>query len=500
MARSDKSVATDLISNVSKVADTLVTMLVKGQSPAAQTLRWKLGKTRTMDLKMSLALLSLELKNDTTRSHVVSGSGVMNLTFMEVGTRLEDVLNGAYIETFLDAHRVVNDRGSYLLLRKLASVLDTATADFAAELSINTDVSKLSSLIIVLQTFMSLVNDDIPDDHHQAHEDSMLAGKPPPLDVRVAAFEGPESIRVMAQYLHDALHSYWPCQVADHQHDGALGECLQAYMSLNPGWILPGGHMEDFFVILQGENMQQQCRVRFMKRDTNFQSDTLICEIPFEDTQEGCLPFLFNAERQLWDEDDELLLRNQLLSVNVDACADYELVPLRTLLKASKPTFEAKRIIEVILARSLLILIKGSWMGLQHCLSLDNIYVFCQVQNVHPQSVAPCFTEVFVSNLFGPHTQSSTNPKPIGRFSHPFPAIQAFGILLADIERGSVSGTDFDDEEKKGRKTVIAQAREALTDIADRLGSGSGVYQAIDFCLDRKSFGRYAGPGRDTAA
>lgn len=268
MAPSAESAATDLISNVSVVADTIVTMLVKDQKPAAQTLRSKLGKTCTMNLKMSLALLSPELKNDTTRNHVVAGSGEMNLTFMEVATRLEDVLDSAYIEPFSDIRRLVDDRGSYPLLRKLASVLDTAPADFAAELSISTDVSKLSSLIIVLKAFITVVNDDMPDDHHQAHEDSMLAGKPPPLDVRVAAFEGPESIRVMAQCLHDTLQSYWPCQIADHQHDGALGECYQAYMGLNPGWILPGGHIEDFSVILQGKNMQQQCRVRFMNRET----------------------------------------------------------------------------------------------------------------------------------------------------------------------------------------------------------------------------------------
>ncbi len=70
--------------------------------------------------------------------------------------------------------------------------------------------------------------------------------------------------------------------------------------------------------------------------------------------------------------------------------AKYGLLTLSQLLQAIEPTYAAKRVVDTVLARSVLLLLNGPWI--ERSLSLDDILVFCKMENDEPR---PIFDKVF---------------------------------------------------------------------------------------------------------
>lgn len=103
---------------------------------------------------------------------------------------------------------------------------------------------------------------------------------------------------------------------------------------------------------------------------------------------------------------------------------------LSVLLTKVKPTHTAKRVMAVTLARCILHLFEGPW--LQDCMSVNDIYVYCRIENDQPH---PIFDKVFVATRFGKsRNKGGTTPRTYK--IHPFPSILALGIILIELELG----------------------------------------------------------------
>jgi nucleoside phosphorylase len=164
----------------------------------------------------------------------------------------------------------------------------------------------------------------------------------------------------------------------------------------------------------------------------------------------------------------------------------YVEMSLSELLTTVKPTYTAKRVMGVTLARCILHLFEGPW--LQGCMSIDDIYVYCRIENDQPH---PIFDKVFVATRFG--KPGNEGGATTGTYKiHPFPTILALGIILIELELGE----DLSDikkhsmfTSKKGQPFYLA--RYLLKEFQKHFTLDSGLIRAVKFCIDRASFSRF---------
>ncbi|CRG86142.1 hypothetical protein PISL3812_03145 [Talaromyces islandicus] len=318
----------------------------------------------------------------------------------------------------------------------------------------------------------------------------------PSIPIHETAFHGETSVRSLSRALYDVLHSNWPCHSEGHDHDGKLGGCFEAKFFLDPQWSSKNPASDGFFVVLTGPDLFQECRIYlvhdgkvchdsihrgdcFGPISTNIESHSIVCLIAYEDSRSVCL--------HLAVDDQNLLLDQQKLAQPLEVFMpedDYVEHDLGQLLEHIRPTYAAKRVMGVILARAILHLFEGPWVS--RSMSIGDIFVYCKMQNDQPY---PLFDKVFVSTKFG----GENLPKDSAYNVHPFPTILALGIVLTEIELGE----DLADLYKNPafdslRRRPFDLAKRLLKECELRLHLESGLIRAVKSCTDRTSLASFA--------
>jgi hypothetical protein len=139
------------------------------------------------------------------------------------------------------------------------------------------------------------------------------------------------------------------------------------------------------------------------------EESSLVCQVDYEETRLICLRLAKDGHNRLWPqplgEPPEILQPDET----------YTEQSLGQLLNIVKPTYAAKRVLGVILARSFLHLLGGPWILRSFC--IDDISVFCRLDRDRPY---PIFDKVFLSTNSGQPSDSASRPRNV--FSvHPFP-------------------------------------------------------------------------------
>lgn len=260
---------------ISAVAEAIVGVLRWGDSDAAVSLRAALGTQQTRVLGRHLTTLYYELKSPIARRQLMSEKRVVT-QLSQLCRDIESILEESYIDEFScrqQASQAFVGQTAYMypLLNRIAAVLQAGHPTFAVELAIQSPRSKsLLYLISALEKYNDSVDEVVEDDVDQAIEDSQAGEQPPALNLRHDTLR----IKSMANNLHKTLHTHWPCPVPEHQdaadvdNDFALGRCIQAYVELDSRWILPSGSMDDFFVILKGDGIDQLCELHYVAGGT----------------------------------------------------------------------------------------------------------------------------------------------------------------------------------------------------------------------------------------
>jgi nucleoside phosphorylase len=213
-------------------------------------------------------------------------------------------------------------------------------------------------------------------------------------------------------------------------------------------------------------------------------TNTLVCLVDHEDSRAVCLHLATDEKNQLWDQ----RLGQPLETLQPDE--QYVEKSLGKLLEVVKPTYAAKRVLGVILVRSILHLLEGPWVSRSLC--IDDISLFCKIQNDQPY---PFFDKVFLSTAFKENdTQCRSQAGRRGAYSvHPFPTILALGIVLTEIELGDeLPGIYSQLSFAKLRNRPFDLAKNLLRECELRLHLESGLLRAVKFCIDRTSFLRFA--------
>ncbi|RDW64445.1 5'-methylthioadenosine/S-adenosylhomocysteine nucleosidase family protein [Aspergillus mulundensis] len=159
---------------------------------------------------------------------------------------------------------------------------------------------------------------------------------------------------------------------------------------------------------------------------------------------------------------------------------------LGTLLATVKPTYAAKRVLGVILTRSVLHLLDGPWI--LQSFAIDDISLFCRLENERPY---PLFNRLMVSTKFETGPPSPTRKR--SEYSvHPFPTILALAIVLMEVEPG-------DDLAELYAQPRYATLRRRQFELARHLLRGcqmrfheSGLLRAVRFCIDWNAFLQFA--------
>ncbi|KAK9860158.1 hypothetical protein MYU51_010489 [Penicillium brevicompactum] len=300
--------------------------------------------------------------------------------------------------------------------------------------------------------------------------------KPPAVE---AIFPREESVRKLSASLHNSLHTNWPCQLEHHDHNGRLGLSLEAKFFLDPQWSASKQPHESLFMLLTGPEILQECRV--CVSDYGNEQGSPACLIMHDDQSRSvCLYLTTDGENRLRDR--ERLARPLEVILEGEIYIEMSLTKLQSLIK---PTYAAKRVMGVTLARCILHLFEGPWLS--ECMSIDDIYVFCKVQNEQPY---PQFDKVFIATKFGPNDDPGTQSR--GYKIHPFPTILALGIILLEIELGE-DILDIKSDPSFFAKTQkpFYVAQHLLKEYQKRFNLDSGLVSAVTFCIDRASFAQF---------
>lgn len=118
----------------------------------------------------------------------------------------------------------------------------------------------------VIQDLTKLVNylvDDLDSGHSPEDEEDMDEKATPSPLISKAAICGDTSIRNLSQTLYHTLHENWPCRLEGHEHGGKLGHCVEAKFCLDPQWMARDSDLshDSFFVLLAGSDVIQECRI-----------------------------------------------------------------------------------------------------------------------------------------------------------------------------------------------------------------------------------------------
>ncbi|KAJ5733769.1 hypothetical protein N7493_002555 [Penicillium malachiteum] len=362
------------------------------------------------------------------------------------------------------------------LFRDLVQSCNVQNIELEELLNGDTHVKELNSRV---QRWNSLV-DKIYDstDLKDLELDEAEVPKPPMMQ---NVFDREDSVHHLSQALYDVLHKNWPCDSQNHNHNGRLGLCMEAKFCLDPQWT--GSHQsnDNFLMLLTGPNIMQECRV-CVNRSSSDDNAAPACLIDHDDQSRSvCLYLAMDGDNQLWNNQRsarpvEIMMAGEL----------YVEMSLSKLLTIVKPTYSAKRVMGVTLARSILHLFEGPW--LDGCMSIDDIYVYCKIENNQPY---PVFDKVFVATRF--ENQSKKDLTSSGKYKiHPFPTILALGIILIELELGEElpdikSNPVF--ESKRGQPFYLA--RYLLKEFQRHFTLDSGLIRAVKFCIDRASFSRF---------
>jgi hypothetical protein len=199
-----------------------------------------------------------------------------------------------------------------------------------------------------------------------------------------------------------------------------------------------------------------------------------VCLLRYEESREWCLFLVPDDSEELWPIErfvESILLRrtpNQ----------PYKLLTLRELLTAFD-LYELRRTVQLILARSVLLLFQGLWIGATsgRRLTLDELFLYCAMDG---DIAYPSFDHVYMSTSFLPADGTSiTGPSCL---SHPFVDLLRLSILIGEIEQQSGSQGQMRDE---------PYAKQLRDKCAERYGRTTGAFVAMNFCIERKSFTRH---------
>lgn len=252
----------DHVEAVSTVAHAFAQLLISPSSSRVESLCHSLTPAELRKLKRYLAQIWLE--KDTFLPLLSLSTGLARC-HDRIAQALEQMLEERYTGSLTDDIQHETSMASLQTskLWKFAYVLGKPPMGFRAEVAIREDAGKvLPELLSLLRTWNNLVEDLVPDDPDAAEvDDNAKSRKHPKPQIEMTAFQGSVSIRTGAENLHQTLHRYWPCQLDGHDHDGTLGECMEAELQLEPQWITHGNRENSFFLILKGSEISQECKV-----------------------------------------------------------------------------------------------------------------------------------------------------------------------------------------------------------------------------------------------
>lgn len=476
------TLALELPTAISSASHAIATALCSREDEKVKRRCQGLKQSELKALKRTLAQISCEIELLRSSQAEVA----LYLHVHKIADSLDEVLESEYCLSRSGDISPVFSPGlaRYQTLATFAAILAHRPADFEVIEAIRVGVAdKLSRLSYLLKEFCDVLDDADPDDLEASHihESTSQRNFPSP---RIAIGAFPD-VRSLAENLHDILHKYWPCHQTHHDHSGTLGQCDRANMQLDPQWIIRGSEERRFFMILTGADITQECRIHLSETLAGGGGDDLLCLLRHDECKECCLFLMADTSGQLWENANTVLDLQLHIQSDPRKPAEYKLLSLRQLLQALEPSYAAKRVIGMILARSLLVLLNGPWVG--NSLSMDDVFVFCQFEHGEPR---PFFDKVFISTRFG----KSINTPPVRRprNAHPFPAIQALGILIAEVEladdlEGIYRDVSPKDKVQKPGQIAMMLCREAQK----RLPGGAGVLRAIRFCQERSSLEKY---------
>ncbi|KAF3928375.1 hypothetical protein ABW21_db0206353 [Orbilia brochopaga] len=442
-----------------------VASAIRSQDQKAKLRRGNLSWEALTDLEMHLCQIHLHAKSLRSRQNEFAEC------LEQISIILDGMLDGNYIQRYLnDSPAIATSLNSLQYTRPsclLAALISEPPPKFDAVEAIHIDVSSgLSNLLPLLRKVFGMPH---------AGELARLC-----------------KARELAEGLHRILHQHWPCQLHlnVNDHDGKLGACTRASLQLDPRWISGGVKDDTFFVILTGTLIKQECKIRVhlserIIRDTDGEP---VCFLPYDECKECCLSLVSDTSHKLWEDPDAYLDLQLHVRSDLRFPAKYELLTLRKLLQCLEPTYSAKRVVSMILSRALLVLLNGEWVGA--ALSMDDIYVFCKLEDHGPR---PFFDKVFLSTHFGPAIHKPALRRVRNQHNrHPFPAIQALGILVAEIELGNRLDSIYRNIPPKARVQSPDKVAEILfEECRKRLRLDSGVLHTIEFCIEKNSLKKF---------
>ncbi|PWY85556.1 purine and uridine phosphorylase [Aspergillus eucalypticola CBS 122712] len=471
------------------------------------------------ELKVSLAIMALEIHNTDIRMALFERPKLQRAF-----ENLAKALDGAFRKDFVKAkyQHLKAEETQPLSLSKWWPWLFTSWADSSKESMQNWTQTPYSYLGMVCELFQSSlprelrVRELLVDDYRVIRdltrlvnelveqldrgqfldddEDFTEKAQPNP-PISEAAIRGGTSVRYLSQNLYHTLHENWPCQLEGHEHGGKLGHCVEAKFCLDPQWSSrdPDPSRGSFFILLAGSDIIQECRIHWLPTNIVNNENTPACLVDHEASKDVCLQLTKDDNNRLWGL--ELGQPLEVLQLE-EECAERSLESLRKLLEIVKPTYAAKRVLGLVLTRSLLHLLEGPWVN--SYLSIDDIFVFCKVQNGYP---CPLFDRVFLSTAFKA-IDSESSPQASRRppYSiHPFPTILALGIALAEMELGDELVDIYGQPSFAGLRNKPSRLAKKLWEECERrFHLGTGLMRAVKFCTDQTSFLRFADMGKET--
>lgn len=224
----------------------------------------------------------------------------------------------------------------------------------------------------------------------------------------------------------------------------------------------------------------KMCILLVSLTENSMKYQNCFCQTPYTSTQEYCLFLHFDHKRGLWDNFEKALPRQDRLWVVREDSLTFGLVSLKELSSNTKFSFELVKKVEILVARAVLVLIDGPWICDERDLSLDTVFISCEVEDDKPHLPNPSLAQVFIRTRFG---QTARAPKKAyGKPAHAFPVIRALGVLIADMEKAlhkiSILSTS---------STSLHRAFEILQAMQKQQGPAAGICKVIKFCLDNNS-------------
>ncbi|KAJ5116703.1 hypothetical protein N7456_001051 [Penicillium angulare] len=370
-------------------------------------------------------------------------------------------------------HRSLPSLGMFHKLVQHTEPRELSSADLLTH-----DGDTIKTLIKSLKKWNDLV-DQVYGGDEEDEQPSNPYHEPPRIE---EIFHKKDSAYHLSRSLYNILHKNWPCQLDGHNQEGCLGLCQGAKVYLDPQWGSKERTNDGFFMLLTGPNILQQCRVHI--ESGCLEGNDPICLAAHDDhSRSVCLHLGINSNNQLWDNQTSA----QPLEIFMDG-EEYVDMSLGQLLTAIKPTYAAKRVIGVTLARCMLHLLEGPW--LKDSTSIDDVFVYCRTKN---GELYPMFEKTFIATHFK-HNRNQPTPESsnVNYRIHPFPTIMALGIILIEIELGEdILEIKNDPSFTTKKHKPFYVAKHLLEEFRKRFNMDSGLLQAVKFCTDRLSMSQF---------